>query len=143
MAFLKPKRGELIAVLPIFNKISPLARPRINRHTSSIYQPKENQKALLSDIKVFEPLEIAFNVIVDTYINFELPEEGKKRGDISDKRYGDEDNLRKAIADALQFGKIIIDDRYVIGGENFKWLGPEDFCLIKIYGISGEEHIEF
>lgn len=135
MRILKPRRGDLIAILPIFQCINPLARPRLNYFSKTIYQPKENQKALLSDIAKFEPLEIGFPVICDTYINF--AQEGKNQLPTA-KRYGDEDNYRKAISDALQFGKILVDDRYIVGGENYKAFGLEDCCLIKIWAVAEE-----
>lgn len=138
MILLRPIRGELIAVLPIFQRINPLPRPRLNYFTKTIYQPKENQKALLGDIQNFESMEIAFPVIVDTVINFEAKPGAKPPIAI---RFGDEDNLRKAICDALTFGKIMVDDRWIVGGENYKWNGSEDCCLVKIYSLEGEEEI--
>lgn len=139
MIILKPLRGDLIAVLPIFQRINPLPRPRLNYYSKTIYQPKENQKSLLADIQNFQHLEITFPVIIDTYINFEA--KGKTRHPTA-KQYGDEDNLRKAICDALQYGKILEDDRWIVGGNNYKWMGKEDCCLVEIYKVIGEEEIE-
>jgi Holliday junction resolvase RusA-like endonuclease len=138
MQLAKPERGELIATLPIFQRINPLARPRLNYHSKTVYQPKQNQVALLADIQNFSPLEIADPIIVDTYINFEA--KGKSSHPVS-KQFGDDDNLRKAIADALQSAKIIKDDRLIVGGENYKAFGSEDCCLVKIYHVKGETHV--
>jgi Holliday junction resolvase RusA-like endonuclease len=138
MKVMKPDRGELIAVLPLFETIHPLARPRLNYHSKKVYQPKENQQGLLSTIKNYEPMEIGRPCIVDTYINFE-----KQKGTYPvANKYGDEDNLRKAICDALQHGKIISDDRFIVGGENYKAFNEEDICLVKIYEATGESEVD-
>jgi Holliday junction resolvase RusA-like endonuclease len=139
MRIFKPRRGDLIAIIPIFQRINPLARPRLNYFSKTIYQPKENQKALLSDIAKFEPMEIAFPVLVDTYINF-VPQGRQSAPTVASN--GDEDNLRKAISDALQHGKILVDDRYILGGENYKAFGIEDCCLIKIWAVAGYDNTE-
>jgi len=137
MKILKPCRGDLIATLPLFVKVSPLARPRLNYHNKSVYQPKENQQALLAEMNNFEAIEIAFPIICDTFINF-AKGKSKTMWAVAQK-YGDEDNLRKAICDAMQDAKIVVDDRFIVGGENYKHLATEDVALIKLWSVEGEK----
>ena len=49
--------------------------------------------------------------------------------------WGDEDNLRKALNDALQATGMVVDDGLVLGGENFKCFGVSDAVEIRIYGV--------
>lgn len=133
---MKPRRGELLAILPIFQRIEPLARPRLNYFSKTIYQPKDNQRALLGEIKNFQPIKIEMPVIVDTFINYVKQ---TRQDSPANKRYGDEDNLRKALSDALTYAQILIDDRFVVGGENYKWFGDEDCCAVYIWKVDGED----
>ena len=45
--------------------------------------------------------------------------------------------MRKAICDAMQHAKILDDDKWVLGGENYKAFSDEDMLLIKIYRFGG------
>ena len=132
-------REELIGEIMIFCTVKPLQRPRINTRTYQIYQPKENQKELFYELKLYkrdEPVERP--ITIDTLICFKS--DGKS-GWPTQKHYGDEDNLRKAINDALQSCGVISDDKYVIGGENVKCFAEDNYCHIKIWeakiGIEG------
>ena len=133
MEVIIPKRHELIVLIPLFIRINPLQRPRANPHKrGSVYQPKENQKELLFNMSQFEPLSIDSPVIIDSYVQYSA---GKKEVHPVSKKYGDDDNLRKAINDALVIAGIIEDDRFCVGGETYKSIGDEDFCLIKIWSV--------
>lgn len=103
-----------------------------------IYQPKENQKQLLELVKDFEPIEIDYPVIVDSYMNFTV--KGKNEHPTG-PHYGDDDNLRKSIADALQAHSVLKDDRYILGGHNYKSWGNTDQCLVKIWTVDGVETV--
>ena len=105
---------------------------------ATMYQPKDNQKDLLEVCKNLNPMNIDYPVIVDTYINF--PSKGKNEHPTG-PTYGDDDNLRKAVSDALQAHSVLLDDRYVLGGENYKSWGSTDQCLVKIWKVDGTKRI--
>ena len=143
-----PVRGKKIHVFPIFTQIRPLARPRLNKHKNGVYQPKDGQNRLLDAMKYFKKTMIDQPCIIDIYINLT-----RKVCDISPypirPQYGDEDNLRKAINDALQIEKdiqkitkkIIYDDRFIVGGEQFKLFHKENGGVIRIYDIENADPI--
>lgn len=129
-----PERGELLITIWAFIPIQPLARPRFNKNSSNIFQPKTNQKALYKELESYPQSRIKEPIIIDTYIQFSKLH--KSHSVPIDPKYGDEDNLRKAIMDALQANHIIADDRFVLGGYNFKYLGEEDVAEIRIYKVN-------
>jgi Holliday junction resolvase RusA-like endonuclease len=83
-------------------------------------------------------LEIDFPVIIDLFINFSLSYVKNASDHPTSKSYGDEDNLRKAVMDALVYCGHLKDDRYVVGGETFKSFGSDDLAVIKIFKIHKE-----
>ena len=116
-------------------RVSPLARPRTD--LNHIYQPKENQRALYEELWNYTPLmasPIDYPVIVDMTICF-VKSNAAANEYPTGTCHGDEDNLRKAINDALVHCKIIKDDRFVIGGQTFKIYAPENQASIKIWSI--------
>jgi Holliday junction resolvase RusA-like endonuclease len=128
-----PLRDKLVAQFHLFCPVKPLQRPRINKHTRAIYQPTENQIELLNELALFPVDEFNFPMIVDIYINFDR---GDKLAPFPiENRYGDEDNLRKAVCDALQAKKVIINDNLILGGSTYKCFNTTDFTLIKIYSV--------
>lgn len=136
-----PRRDELIRAIPLFTPIQPLQRPRLNFYTKSIYQPIKNQQDLFSELKNHKTgkgEEIVTPCIVDTFIYYR--KEGKSKYPIT-KKYGDEDNLRKAINDALVRFGIIHDDRLIVGGENYKMFSDDDYAFVYIWSIADQpEH---
>jgi len=135
-----PKRGELVTELKLCCRVKPLQRPRGRAFGKFVkmYQPKENQQELLEACKSLNPIGIDYPVIIDTYINFPL--KGKNEHPTG-PHYGDDDNLRKAISDALQANSVLSDDRWVLGGENYKSWGDIDQCLVRIWRVDGIKRI--
>jgi len=128
----------LIQEIPLFCKIRPLQRPR-SAKGRIIYQPVDNQKPLFFEIQNYRNINIKGAIIVDSYINFEKPPKNKHKYPVS-LGWGDEDNLRKAINDALVKYNVIDDDKNVVGGNNFKAFGDrEDFNILRIYEVDGCE----
>lgn len=78
---------------------------------------------------------VSHPVIIDTYINLKRAKSSKLDYPIG-KNHGDEDNLRKAICDALVAKEILVDDSLILGGQNYKLFGPEDLCLIQIWSVT-------
>ena len=144
-----PVRGKLLAEIPLFMRINALQRPRINQHSKTIYQPKQNQMELLESMLKYAIPTIDCPIIVDSYINFfPKPKSRTWPSHPVSPVFGDEDNLRKALNDALQWkhqikgklvkDKIIKDDNLVLGGEHFKAYGDEDYAIIRIYRAEEE-----
>lgn len=139
--FLLPKREHLIAKLPIFCRIEPLARPRARHYVKGVYQPLENQREYRQALMAYDALCIGKPVIIDTYICMKSAKTTKLKHPVG-RLHGDEDNLRKAINDGLVDRCIIMDDKLVLGGENFKFFGPEEVCLILIWSVHDTETSE-
>lgn len=135
MMLVHPRREDLLARIPIFCRVEPLKRPRVVFHTRALYQPLDNQKILRDALRGFTAFKIEQPVIVDTMINFAKPPKSKFEFP-SGKNHGDEDNLRKAINDALVSAGILLDDSLVMGGSNAKAFGREDMALIEIWSIA-------
>ena len=76
-------------------------------------------------------LPIIIPIIVDHYYYFI----GDKTKFPTSNRIGDEDNLRKAINDALQHKsiRIIRDDKMIVGGEQYKLYSDGDHVIIQIW----------
>lgn len=127
-------RGTLLSTLVLMCAIRPLNRPRIKVYgynKANVYQPKTNQAELKRELLKYMPMHIDIPVIVDTKIIFER-KKNKDKWPIA-PRYGDEDNLRKAINDALVDHGTIVDDRLVVGGSNMKVFSDHDMCVVEIY----------
>lgn len=75
-------------------------------------------------------------MIVDTYINFKKAENTEMIYPVA-KQHGDEDNLRKAILDAMTATRIIGDDSLVLGGENYKAFSDVDCVVAHIWTVVG------
>ena len=96
-----------------------------------VYQPLKNQFELL------EAMDHCFLPIVDPVIvdvNFLFRGHGKHEWPVQ-RGIGDEDNLRKAVCDALVKRGYILDDRLILGGETLKFFAPEDWTQIQIWSI--------
>ena len=143
-----PRRGELLEELNLFCRIEPLKRPRNNYHT-----PRDNQLSLYNQINYYIPngryKTIDKPVIIDIFTFYSIPKARDKEFPTA-QGYGDHDNLVKAVNDALAphskiigklvAGKILQDDRLIVGGENFKLFdqydedgNSENYCVVKIY----------
>ena len=131
-----PKRGKNLLRIELYCKAEQLQRPRLSP-PGGVYQPKENQRALLSELSAYTPIlggsPIDQPVIVDMMFVFGRIPRKDQREFPTDKKYGDEDNLRKGVNDGLVATNILTDDRLVIGGETFKVFGKEDHVTIKIW----------
>lgn len=129
-----PERGDLLAEIPIFTKITPWERPRVGK-AGNVYQPKTKQAEILRELELYDPLKIDVPVIIDSYIFFQRP--GREDLFPIQRRFGDEDNLRKTINDCLVLMGILSDDSLVVGGENYKVFSTEDFAFVKIFEVKG------
>ncbi len=132
-----PTRGEVVARLLLHCQVQPLRRPRMRWHVKGVYQPLENQKELREALKAYDSLSIPHPVIVDTYINLERAKSCKLPFPTG-RLHGDEDNLRKALNDALIDRQILTDDKLILGGTNYKMFGPENQCLVVIWSVKHE-----
>ena len=124
---------RVICEIILHCKVKPLARPRAGKH--HFYQPKKNQRDLTREM-FYHRRKTPINepVLIDTEIYFEKPKRAKHDYPIG-RCYGDEDNLRKAIMDAL-VGPVLTDDSIVLGGSNIKLFNDANFCRVKIYAIN-------
>lgn len=117
----------------LFCKVNPLQRPRVS-FKGNIYTPTDNQQELFREIRdLIHVPTIDQPIILDTYINFKRPKNRRVHFPIITRYYGDEDNLRKAICDALQRLQVIKDDKLIIGGENYKLFDDDDWLFFIIY----------
>lgn len=134
--FQRPTRGKRICCFPIFVAINPLARPRLNKHTGSIWQPKTRQAPLLDALKYFKKPGIDYPFLCDLYIHL-----ARRNNDESDwptaPKYGDDDNLRKSVMDAMTDVGIIKDDRFCMGGSTYMCFDKEDFAFIELFKVEG------
>lgn len=139
---MNPRRGKCLLRVELFCKARPLQRPRLSPH-GTVYQPKDNQEELLLALAEYTPVvggqPIATPIIIDMIFTFET--RGIRYAKVpraeypTAAAYGDEDNLRKGVNDALVQTKIIHDDRLVVGGETFKVYGQENQVSIKIWSV--------
>lgn len=124
-----PKRRRLLRSIDLFTRVFPLARPRFIR--GRVFQPKADQAKLLAELAHYTyECRAPFSgpVIVDITIYF------KGTGTWpTAKKWGDEDNLRKAVNDALVASRVLKDDSLIIGGETWKLFGEEDRCEVRIW----------
>lgn len=129
-----PQRKDLLLELLVFCKIRPLERPRKAFNSQHFYQPKDNQLELFDELQRYQMLvarPIEEPVIIDIICSFA---KGKSTADHPvAPAYGDEDNLRKAVNDALVEKLIMANDRYVIGGTTWKIYDEEDMGRIQIW----------
>ncbi len=122
-------RFDLLSEIFVPVRSRPLSRPRLTK--GRVYQPLANQVELLGALDhCFCP--ITEPVIVD--MDFLFTGSGKHEWPVQ-KNIGDEDNLRKAVCDALVKRGHLLDDRLVLGGETMKYYAPEDWTMIKIWSV--------
>lgn len=129
-----PKRKDLLLDVLVFCAVRPLERPRKAFNSRHFYQPKENQAELLSELIPYQKLvDKPFEepVIVDITCFFKKPHSEEPYPVAP--TYGDEDNLRKAVNDALVDRGILSNDRFVIGGLTFKLFAIEPHAHIQIW----------
>lgn len=134
-SLLLPERGDLIATLVVYERVLPLARPRMRYGVKGVYQPLANQQNLRSALASYAPLKISFPVIIDTCVGMLKAKRCKTKWPVG-RLHGDEDNLRKAINDALIDREILTDDKLILGGENFKFFSSEDICVVRIFAVA-------
>jgi Holliday junction resolvase RusA-like endonuclease len=114
-------KGEQILETHIFEKAYPQDRPRINRHTGSIYSPLQRQGKVRAHFNDYcgEIVDIPFFLTAHFFFK--------------EQRYYDSvdcDNLVKALADTLQAMDVISNDNLMVGhvgtknpcGEDWIWL---------------------
>lgn len=135
-----PVRDRLICKIPLFCRIEPLARPRVNYFTKRIHQPLDNQQALLTEVSTFDPSKISGPVYVDIAIILQTPtpKRGAPPPHPTSKAYGDLDNLAKAVNDALVKAQILADDSIIVGHAITKAFGPEDLATVAIWSVAPE-----
>lgn len=93
---------------------------------------------MLNSASISEPM------IIDMVFAFSRGPYGtsKFKGDYPvDKRFGDEDNLRKAVNDGLVEKAIIKDDALVVGGHSYKIFDENDYVKIKIWKVTNDLRI--
>jgi len=138
---LVPQRDSIIHRIMLFCEIKPHPRPRINKHTGSIYQPRETMQELLNELhiqyKTKKKPYLQHPFILDAYINFDKPPRTKEKHPVA-KKYGDEDNLRKSIMDALQLMEIIDDDKLCVGGMTYKAFGQENCAYLEFFSVKND-----
>ncbi len=139
MSFVVPIRKERRARLPLFCRVEPLKRPRAHviRGFAKIYQPKDNQRALLHTVAQLSPLGFDQPVLIDMYINLKKAASSRLMFPTG-QRHGDEDNLRKAVNDALVAGGHLTDDSLVLGGQTTKFFANDDVCVVDIWSVHAE-----
>lgn len=137
-----PQRNKMLAEYIIPCATQPLKRPRTRFKVQGVYQPLDNQKELRSFIKTYESLGINEPVIVDTFISLLPAKTTKFSHPVGKTSHGDDDNLRKAISDALVFATILEDDCLILGGSNFKFFGPENLTVVQIWSITKTKDVQ-
>ena len=116
-------KGEAITELMVFEKGEALKRPRLNKHSGSVYSPTSNQNAVreaLSSSNV-AMIECPFWLTAHFFH--------------SDNAYflkTDVDNMLKALADNLQFTKIVKNDNQMMGVTATKNLANEDWIWLEL-----------
>lgn len=135
MPIVVPERRNLMHTIPLLVRPRPLARPRVGEH-GNMYQPKDNQLELINAFSEWPVGPLDYPMIVDSYINFRKPESTEDKYPTG-RHYGDEDNLRKAILDAMVATRIITDDSLVVGGENYKAFSDRDCLTVHVWTVVG------
>lgn len=122
---------ELILAITVYCEVAPLMRPRFNVHTKSVYQPKDNQKPLLSALQAYVGMpSINHPVVIDTEI---IIARGKSK---TAYPRGDVDNMLKSVLDGLVHVGILKDDDLVVKGTVSKAFGQESLARIDIRKIA-------
>ncbi len=139
MSFVVPMPKERLSRLTLFCRAEPLKRPRatVIGKFAKIYQPKDNQRALLDALKKLHPLALEQPVIVNMWINLKRAKTSKMNFPVG-RTHGDEDNLRKAVNDGLVAAGHLHDDSLVIGGLTLKAFNDDDIIVIDIWSVHAE-----
>ena len=116
-----PSRKVLLVDMPLFTEIRPLRRPRLNRRTGAVYQPKEDQFPLYEEMDHWKCETIDVPVIMECMYVF------------TNKKVRDIDNLDKAINDCLVLNKILKDDRLICAHHSYKCIGKEAMAKVRIW----------
>lgn len=136
-------RGDKLLTIRVFCRVHPLQRPRV-APAGHVYQPLDDQLELREELIPYEAIvkkPIAIPVVIDMVFYFSRGT--AKQVYPTAPGYGDEDNLRKAMNDALAARGILENDRLVIGGSTWKLFGESDEAHVTVWKAgpkSVEEH---
>jgi Holliday junction resolvase RusA-like endonuclease len=136
-----PTAKRLLLEIPLWTTPAPLERPRYNRHQKRVYQPLDNQAALINELSYHKGDPIKEPVMVEIIINVG---KGPKLLGIPDgapivgKVYGDVDNQVKAVLDAMVKNAILEDDHLVTSLTIHRCWAQQDFTLIRIFQLDKE-----
>lgn len=133
-----PSPKRLLLEIPLWTTPAPLERPRYNRHQKRVYQPLENQEALINEIAYHKGPPITEPVHIEIIINVASIKQIKSGAPIIGKVHGDIDNQAKAILDAMVKNQIIEDDHLVTGLTINRCWASQDFTLIRIFALDQE-----
>lgn len=125
------KRRSIAGRFFFFGRAYPLQRPRRAKQ-GGVYQDLSDQQEMIYQLKQHEPLSLEIPIILDTLIFFKRPTKLNIPYPTQNK-FGDIDNIQKAIADNLQKAGHIVDDRLIVGGQSYKLFADEDWVSITIY----------
>jgi len=149
-----PERGKIIEEMNLFCIPTPLERPRLGKG-GRFYTPRDNQRYLYKEVNYYaKSRTIPINVptIVDCFFYFKFI--GRTVQFPTSKKFGDVDNLTKAVYDSVSAStnviksglvvhKIIKDDSLIIGGESYKLFdkededgNTEDYIVVRIYEVN-------
>ena len=115
--------GDLLFELHIFEKGFPQARPRINKHTRTIFSPLENQRPVRRALSQYHLGTIEESFCLTAHFFFK---------DHTDFGKTDSDNLLKALADSLQATKVISNDNLMVMCTASKNMCREDWIWLEI-----------
>lgn len=126
-----PVPNAILHEIPLYCRVNPLERPRLNFLSKHVYQPLKNQAELLAEMALHADTYINEPVLVETFITHT----GKHPPHVTAKEYGDLDNQAKAIHDAMVKCNIIHDDRLIVSATQHRAFGDTDFCLVRIWSV--------
>lgn len=122
---------KLLTSLAVYCEVAPLSRPRFNKKTGSVYQPKENQRSLIHEIRevwmenrvINQPVRVTVEAFV-----------ARKNSKLAYPRM-DVDNVLKGVLDALVICGVLYDDDLVVAVNAKKAFADESHVLIDIWSI--------
>src|SRR5210317_1726521 len=115
--------GDVLLETHIFEKAFPQERPRINRHTRSIYSPVEKQGPVRRQLDLYDSEPIAESFFLTAHFFYK---------DLKDFKKNDVDNLIKALADSLQAVGVITNDNLMVGCHGTKNMCGEDWIWLEL-----------
>jgi len=127
-----PEFGDLLMEMYLFCRSYPLARPRLNKNRSTVYQPLNNQaeaRDLMLSYRPDEPISVPVCLSARLFFT------GKAYKTNPYVTKYDADNLLKGVGDNLQYCGIISDDRIILRADVSKAWAPEDFMIIRIFEV--------